>query len=121
MGKVFGREPAVLVAAFGAFLQLLTAFGLDISALAQSVTTAVIAAVLGLVVAVKVGDGVYPAVLGLVQAGVALASHFWLHWSADEQARNLALLMLLVAVFVTRPAVTAPVDASVSPPGKLVV
>ena len=89
MGKIYGREPAVLVAAFGAFLQLLTAFGLDISALAQSVTTAVIAAVLGLVVAVKVGDGVYPAVLGLVQAGVALASHFWLHWSADEQARNL--------------------------------
>lgn len=121
MGKVFGREPAVLVAAFGAFLQLLTAFGFDVSSLTQSVITAVVAAVLGLYVAVKVGDGVYAGVAGTVQAGLALASHFWLHWSAEDQAKNLALLMVIVAAVLVRPAVTAPTGPEVSPAGKLVV
>lgn len=121
MGKVFGREPAVIVAAFGAFLQLLVAFGVGVSPLTQSVFTAVVAAVLGVYVAIKVHDGVYPAVAGLVQAGVALASHFWLHWSAEDQAKNLALVMVIVAALFVRPAVTAPVGPEVSPAGKLVV
>lgn len=121
MGKILGREPAVLVAAFGAFLQLLTAFGLDVSSLTQSIVTAAVAAVLGLYVAVQVDDGVYAGVAGVVQAGVALASHFWLHWSPEDQAKNLALLMLIIAAVLVRPNVTAPVSKAISPPGKLVV
>lgn len=120
MGKFFGREPAVLVAAFGALLQLLTAFGLNVDAQLQSILTAVAATLLGLFVAIQVGDGVYAAVSGLVQAGISLFVYYGLDWSAEDQAKNLAAVMLIVSALFVRPSVTAPVPADVSPPGKLV-
>jgi hypothetical protein len=121
MGRVFGRDPAVILAAFGAAWQILSAFGLDFDPRLQSIVTAVIAAVLGLVVAVQVGDGILAAVAGVVTAGVSLTSYFAFGWDADLQAKVVGALMLIIAVFVVRPNVTAPVPASVSPPGKLLV
>lgn len=121
MGKVYGREPAVWLAAVGALWQILSAFGLDFDPQLQSIVTAVVAAVLGLVVAVQVHDGVIAALSGLIAAGLSLVSHFALHWSAETQASVVGAVMLIVAAFVVRPSVTAPVSAEVSPAGKLLV
>jgi hypothetical protein len=119
MAKIYGREPAAWLAALGAVWQILSAFGLDFSPQLQSVITAVVAAVLGLVVAVQVGDGVLAAVSGLVTAGVSLVSYFAFDWSAETQAQFVGAVMLIVGLWV-RTQVTAPVPASVSPPGALV-
>lgn len=119
MGKIYGREPAVWMALVAAVWGVLSAFGIGFSDQTQSVVTAAIAAALGLAVAVQVGDGLLAALNGLVVAAVSLVSHFALHWSAEEQAAKVGALTLLIAWFVTRPAVTAPVPATVSPAGKL--
>lgn len=120
MGKIYGREPAAWLALVAAVWGVLSAFGIGFSAETQSVVTAAIAAVLGVVVAVQVGDGLLAAFNGIVVAAVSLVSHFALHWSAEEQAAKVGALTLLIAWFVTRPNVTAPVPADVSPPGVLV-
>lgn len=119
MGKIYGREPAVWLAALGALWQILSAFGLNFDAQLQSIVTALVAAALGLVVAVQVGDGILAALAGLVTAGVSLFSYFGLNWDAELQAKVVGAIMLLVGVWV-RDKVTAPVPAAVSPPGKLV-
>lgn len=121
MGKFYGRDPAVILAAVGAFWQILSAFGLDFDPQLQSIVTAAVAAVLGLVVAVQVGDGIIAAVSGLVTAGISLTSYFAFDWSSETQAKVVGAIMLIVAALVVRPAVTAPVPADVSPPGKLLV
>ncbi|MER7488739.1 hypothetical protein ABTY20_23100 [Streptomyces sp. NPDC126497] len=120
MGKVYGREPAVWLAAVGAVWQILSAFGLGFGAQLQSIITAIVAAVLGIIVAVQVGDGVIAAVNGLVVAAVSLVSYFAFEWSAEDQAQVVGAIMLLVAWFVTRPNVAAPQPPEVSPPGRLV-
>lgn len=121
MGKVLGREPAVILAAVGAFWQILSAFGLDFDPKLQSIVTAAVAALLGLVVAVQVNDGILAAVAGLITAGVSLVSYFALDWSAETQASVVGAVMLIIAAFLVRPASTAPVSAEVSPAGKLLV
>lgn len=118
MGKVFGREPAVLLAVLGAAWQIASAFGFNFSAQTQSVVTAAVAAVLALIVAVQVHDGLYSAVVGLVTAGTSLVSYFALHWDADHQAKFVAALMVVLGLWV-RDKVTAPVPAEVSPAGVL--
>lgn len=119
MGKIYGREPAVWLAALGALWQILSAFGLDFDPKLQSIVTAVVAALLGLVVAVQVHDGILAAAAGLVTAGVSLVSYFALDWDADTQAKFVGAFMLLLGIWV-RDKVTAPVPASVSPAGVLV-
>lgn len=119
MGKIYGREPAVWLAALGAVWQFLSAFGLDFDAQLQSIVTAAVAAVLGLAVAVQVGDGILAALAGLITAATSLVSYFALDWSAETQAQVVGAVMVVIGVFV-RGQVTAPVPASVSPPGVLV-
>lgn len=119
LGKVFGREPAVWLAVLGAAWQIASAFGLDFSAGTQSVVTAVVAAALGLVVAVQVHDGIYAAVVGLVTSGTSLTSYYALHWTAEHQAQFVAAVMIVLGLWV-RDKVTAPVPATVSPAGVLV-
>lgn len=120
MGKVLGRDPAAIMAVVGAVWQILSAFGLNFDAQLQSVVTAVVAAALGVVVAVQVGDGIIAAVAGLVTAGTSLVSYFALEWSAETQAQFVGALMVVIG-FWLRDRVTAPVPADVSPPGKLLV
>lgn len=118
MGRIYGREPAVWLAALGALWQILSAFGLDFNAQTQSVVTAVVAAVLGLVVAVQVHDGIFAALTGLITAGVSLISYFALDWSAETQAKFVGAVMLIIGIWV-RDKVTAPVPPTVSPAGTL--
>lgn len=120
MGKIYGREPAAWLAALGALWGVLSAFGFDFDPQLQSIVTAVVAAVLGLVVAVQVGDGIIAAVNGLIVAGTSLVSYFALDWSAETQAKFVGAVMVIVGVVFTRQFVVAPVPAAVSPAGTLV-
>lgn len=119
MGKVYGREPAVWLAVLGALWQILSAFGLDFDPKLQSIVTAVVAAVLGLVVAVQVHDGIYAAATGLITAATSLVSYFAFDWSAETQAKFVGAVMIVIGLWV-RDKVTAPVPASVSPSGTFV-
>lgn len=120
MGKVFGREPAMWLALLGAVWQVVSAFGLDFSAQTQAVVTAIVAAVLGLIVAIHVHDGIIAAVNGLVVAAVSATSYYALHWDAGHQAKVVGAILIFYTFFATRQVVTPKVPASVSPPGKLV-
>lgn len=116
--KILGREPAVLLGALAAVFQLVTAFGFDIGAQLQSVLTAIVVAATGLYTAVKVGDGLKAAILGLLQAGLSLFVYYGLDWSTDRQAQVLGAVSVLLGLWI-HDRVTAPQPATVSPPGKL--
>jgi hypothetical protein len=97
MGKVYGREPAMWLALLGALWQVVSAFGLDFDAQTQAIVTAVVAAVLGVIVAVQVHDGIVSAVNGLVVAAVSAVSYWCLHWDAEGQAKLVGGHLQLVA------------------------
>lgn len=115
---VWNREPAawvaLIVAAFGA----VTALGFDVSTTFQSVSVAVVSAVLALVVAIQTHDGVIAAVMGLSQSLVSLVVGLGYHLTADNQYKIMLFVAAAVAWY-TRKNVTAPAPASVSPSGTL--
>lgn len=117
--NLLGREPALWVALVTAALGALTAFGVDVSPTVQAVIVAAVSAGLGLIVAITVHDGVAAAVLGFAQALVSLIVGMGYDLSPDNQMKIMALVIAAVA-WVTRKVSTAPVPASVSPPGTLV-
>jgi hypothetical protein len=104
--KIFGREPAAVLAFIAVAIKLLAAFGVGLSADQQSVLNAVAAAAVGLLVAFATHDGVAAALYGFTQAALALAVGFGLHWSADQQAVVLSFVSVAIAMFV-RTQVTA--------------
>lgn len=117
--NLLGREPALWVAVLTAALGALTAFGVNVDANVQAVIVAAASAVLGLVVAITVHDGVAAAVLGLAQALVSLVVGFGYDLSADDQMKIMGLVIAAVAWY-TRKVSTPPVPAAASPAGKLV-
>lgn len=108
------------LALLGAVWQVVSAFGLDFGAQTQAIVTAIVAAGLGLIVAVQVHDGIISAVNGLVVAGVSATSYYCLHWDADLQAKVVGAIMIVYTFFATRQVVTPKIPASVSPAGKFV-
>jgi len=113
--KIFGREPAALLAFVAVGIKLLAAFGVGLSTDQQAVLNAVAAAVVGLTVAFMTHDGIAAALYGFAQAALALAVGFGLHWSADQQAVVLSFVSVAVAMFV-RTQVTAKVPVKPSAP-----
>ncbi|MFF4489404.1 hypothetical protein ACFY0F_23395 [Streptomyces sp. NPDC001544] len=112
--KIFGREPAAWAALASIVLQVIGAFVADFDAETQAWVNAVVLAVLGLIVAVMVHDGVIAAITGLAQAVITLAAGLGLDWSAEKQALILSLITA-VAQFAVRQVVTAPVPALPAP------
>lgn len=109
--QIFGREPALWAALAAAAIKLIAAFFVNLSTGQQAALNAAVAAVLGLVVAFIVRDGIEAAVLGFAQAALALAIGFGLHLSADRQAVLMSFVAVAVAMFV-RTQATAPVPAT---------
>lgn len=114
MGKIFGREPVLWLTLVAVAVKIVTAFLLHATTNQQAVINAAAVAVAGLLVAFTTHDGIPGAILGLLQAVMALAVGFGLHWSADQQALVMSLATSVVAMFV-RTQVTAPVPASALP------
>ncbi|MGS2592111.1 hypothetical protein [Streptomyces hebeiensis] len=109
--KIFGREPAAVLALFAILVKLAAAFGLDVSADVQASINAVAAAFMGVFIAAVTRDGLGAAIVGFAQAALALALGLGLHWSAEQQAVVLTAVTLVVGMW-DRTQVTAPVPAS---------
>lgn len=103
---ILKREPAVWAAFFAAAIKLVAAFLIHLSTDQQSALNAIVAAVIGLVVAFSVRDGIQAAVLGFAQALLALAIGFGLHVTAENQAVVMSFVAVAVGMFV-RTQVTA--------------
>jgi len=114
MSKIFGREPVLWLALVEIAIKAFCALVLHLSPDQQAVVNAAVVAAAGVVVAVSTHDGVSGAILGLVQAILALGAGFGLHWSADQQAMVMSLASALVSSFV-RTQVTAPVPSTALP------
>jgi hypothetical protein len=107
---LFGREPAVWAGIVAVVVQFVAAFVVDVSQDVQTGVNVAAAALLGLLVAFKVGDGQVAALTGLAQAALALGMNLGLDWSADKQAAYMAIITVVAQAFV-RTQVTAPVPA----------
>ncbi|MGW6741621.1 hypothetical protein ACWGDX_12995 [Streptomyces sp. NPDC055025] len=109
--KIFGREPALLLGFAAAFLQLLTAFGLNVSDTQQTLITTFLACIVAVATAIVLKSGALGAtIMQLAQAGLALFVGFGLDWSADTQGKVMAALSAALAMW-TRTQATAPVPA----------
>jgi hypothetical protein len=115
MPKILGREPALWAGLANAAIYLVGAFLVSLSDDQESMLIAVVAALLGLVVAAMTHDGLSAAILGFAKAGVALALGFGLKLSAEQQAVILSFAAAAVAMFV-RTQATAPVTPRPVPP-----
>lgn len=114
MFRIFGREPAALLALVAVLVKLASAFWWHSSVTQQALVNTLAAAIVGVIVACVVHDGYGAALLGFAQAAVAAAVGFGLHWSADEQAVVLSAVAAALAMW-TRNTVVAPVPASALP------
>lgn len=111
--RIFGREPAVILAFIATVIKLVAAFWIELTADQQAVLNAAAAAIVGLAIAAMVRDGIVAAVLGLAQAALALGIGFGLTISAEDQAVIMAFVGTAVSMFV-RTQVVAPQPAPVS-------
>lgn len=107
---IFGREPAVILGIVAVAVQFFSAFAMEVGQDTQTAVNAVAAAVVGLLVAWKVHDGVIGGLTGLAQAGLALGMNLGLDWSTAKQAAAMAFITVVAQAFV-RTQVTAPVPA----------
>ena len=105
---VFGREPAAWLALFAVAVKLFSAFVMDVDEETQAWVNAAAAAGMGVLIAWITQDGVVAAVLGLVQALIALAVGLGLDWDVATQAVVLSFVSLALGGY-DRTQVTAPV------------
>jgi hypothetical protein len=109
--RILGREPVLWLSLVSIGVKVISAFLVHVSTDQQAVINAAAVAVAGLLVAVTTHDGESGAILGVVQALLALGVGFGLRWTPDQQAMVMSLASMLVAMFV-RTQVTAPVAPS---------
>lgn len=106
------REPALYLTLVATAVRLVAAFWINLSGEQQAVLNAAATAVAGLVVALWVRrDGQVAALLGVVQAVLALAVGFGADLSAEAQAVIMSFVGAAVAMFV-RTQVDAPTPAA---------
>jgi hypothetical protein len=113
--KIFGREPATVLALFAIVVKLAAAFGWDASTDVQAWVNGAAAAALGVILAIVAKDGIGAAVVGFAQAALALAVGLGLDWTSEKQAVVLTAVTIVVGMW-DRTQVTAPVPASAPKP-----
>lgn len=107
--KIFGREPALVVAAVGSLLTVLAAFNLDFLNAGQAAAlTAVLSALVMAVFTRPVAPALFTAV---VAAGAALLLEYGVHVSDGVIASVTAAVLAAFALFGVRPQVN-PTNAS---------
>jgi hypothetical protein len=113
------REPALLLTFVATAIRLISAFFFELSGDQQAWLNAAATAILSAVVAIWVSkEGQVPAILGAIQAVLALAVGLGLHWSAEQQAVFMSFVGT-IAAFYTRTQVVAPSPASTVIKGEL--
>ncbi|MEU8839914.1 hypothetical protein AB0D97_12405 [Streptomyces roseus] len=110
--KILGREPALLLGFAAAALKLGAAFGLGVSDSQQALINAVLAAAVGVWLAIVAKDGALgAAITQMAQAFMALFIGFGLDWTAAKQATVMATLAAALALW-ERTQITAPLPTT---------
>ncbi|MGW2170428.1 hypothetical protein ACWC1C_07830 [Streptomyces sp. NPDC001705] len=110
--KIFGREPATVLAFIAVVLKLSSAYGLGVTEVQQALIMAFLSC--GVAVAevfILKSGAAFAALVNLGQAGIALFVGFGLDVSAEQQALWMVAIEGGLALFVVRPQVTAPIPA----------
>lgn len=111
--RIFGREPALILALVAAVVQAVSAFGFTLTPDQQGVINALAVAVVGVVTGVIVkGDSLLPSLTGGFQALLALLLAFGLDFTSEQQS-TVMLLVTTVLAIVVRDRVIAPVPMTV--------
>jgi hypothetical protein len=110
--KIFGREPVTILAFIAVALKLSSAYGLDVSAELQAAIMVFLSCVVAVAEAFILKTGAaFAALVNLGHAAIALYLAFGLNMSAEQQANWMLTIESLVALFIVRPQVTAPIAA----------
>jgi hypothetical protein len=114
--KVFGREPAVIMAFIASAIAVFSSFVLPLSDTQQGVLNAVDVALFGLITAALVArEKLLPAIMGFVKALIAVGIAFGLHWSPEQQGIVLTLVATFTSLLGVRPQVVASVPPEQAP------
>jgi hypothetical protein len=96
-----GREPALLTAAGSLLAQLGTALFMDLSPEIQGAVNALAVAIAALLTSWGVAaDKLLPILLGVVQAGIALALAFGVQLPAEDQSTIMAFVTMVLGAFM---------------------
>ncbi|MET9138913.1 hypothetical protein [Streptomyces parvulus] len=110
--KIFGREPATILAFIALTLKLGAAYGLDVDAGQQALIMAFLACVVAVAEAFILKNGaVFAALVNFGHGAIALFMGFGLEMTAEAQALWMLLIEGGLALIVVRPQVTAPIAA----------
>lgn len=112
---ILGREPAAWLSLVAILIKLAVLFGWDASIETQANWNAAAAAGMGLLIAWMVHDGAGAAIIGLAQAGLAVALGYGLDWSSEKQVAAMTFVTIVVGMW-DRTQVTAKVPARATLP-----
>ncbi len=94
------RDPALFVSLAATLIRIVAAFWIDLTIEQPAAHNAVVAAAAGLLVAGTVRDGLPAAILGMVQAVIALAVGFGLRLDAETQGLIMSAIGTTIAAYV---------------------
>lgn len=110
--KIFGREPATILAFIAVALKLSSAYGLNVSDTQQALIMAALSCIVAVATALILKTGAaFAALVNLAQAALALFMGFGLDMSAEQQSLWMVAVEGLLALVVVRPQVTAPIPS----------
>jgi hypothetical protein len=112
--KLFGREPAAVLAFISILVKLGSAYVFHATVEQQATVNTVAACAVALAIAVMAHDSIGAAVFNLAQAALAAAVGFGLKLDADHQAMWLSLVTVVIGLW-SRTQVTAKVPAGPQP------
>lgn len=114
--RVFGREPAVIMAFIASAIAVFSSFIFPLSDTQQGVLNAADYAIFGFITAALVAkEKLLPATTGLAKALIAVALAFGLHWTPEQQGLVLSLVATAAALLGVRPQVVASVPPEAAP------
>lgn len=111
--KLFGREPVAWAAFISVLIQAVSAYFFPLTSEQQGLLNGAVVLILGFVAAAMVSlEKAVPALIGAIQAVVAVAVGFGAHISPDRVTVLTALIAAAAALW-TRTQVVAPVPAGI--------
>src|SRR6266498_1630521 len=110
--KILGRDPAFWLSLFAALVMGVSTFLFPFTDDQQGVLNAVAVAIVGILTALSVHDGVVAAVVGFFKALLALGLSFGLHLTPEQQYVLMLIIQAIGTGFV-RTQVTAKVPPRV--------